>query len=263
MSGLRSLFGGGSSPTTTPDYTGLQIQTAVNTLPIPIVWGTSKLAPNVVWYNDFRTYYDGSSGKGGLFSSGNSNETTYSASIIMALCEGTIQGINKIWKGQSLYTLSGLGLTLFTGSTPQAPWSYVASTYPSQALGYEGTAYVCAANYGLGDDATLDNHNFEVQGLRCGSGYGQLQYNSSDSTGSGGGYGFVDADPALCVNDFLTSPQFGVGFPSGSIDATTLYTQGGGSDASYQTYCRAVGLALSPALTDQEQASSILGRWLQ
>jgi hypothetical protein len=263
MSGLKTLFGGNSSPTTTPDYTGLQIQTAVNTLPIPIVWGMSKLAPNVIWYNDFRTYYGGSSGKGGLFSSGNSNDTTYSASVIMALCEGAIQGINQIWKGQSLYTLSGLGLGLFSGSIPQAPWSYVASTYPSQALGYEGTAYVCAANYSLGDDATLDNHNFEVQGLRYGTGYGQLQYNASDGTGSGSGYAFVDADPALCVNDFLTSPQFGVGFPSASIDATTLYTQGGSSDASYQTYCRAIGLALSPALTDQEQASSILGRWLQ
>ena len=42
---------------------------------------------------------------------------------------------------------------------------------------------------------------------------------------------------------------------------TTLF--GSGGDASYQTYCRAVGLALSPALTDQERASSILGRWLQ
>ncbi len=56
MSGLKNLFGG-SNQTTTPDYTGLQIQTAVNTLPIPILWGTSKLAPNVIWYNDFQTYY--------------------------------------------------------------------------------------------------------------------------------------------------------------------------------------------------------------
>jgi hypothetical protein len=122
---------------------------------------------------------------------------------------------------------------------------------------------VCAENYNLGDTATLDNHNFEVQGLRYGSGYGQLQFNASDVAGNGSGYVFVDADPALIVSDFLTSPQFGVGFPSGSIDATTLFTQGGSNDASYQTYCRAIGLTLSPALTDQEQASSILQRWLQ
>ena len=260
MSGLRGLFGG--NQTTTPDYTGLQIQTAVNTLPIPIVWGMSKLAPNVIWYDGFQIIPPGGGGKGSLFSSGSSG-TTYSASVIMALSEGPIEGINQIWKGQSLYTLSGLGLSLFAGTTPQTPWSYVTSAYPSQALGYEGTAYVCAENYSLGDNATLDNHNFEVQGLRYGSGYGQLQFNSLDQIGTGSGYSFMDADPALCVEDFLTSVQFGVGFPSASIDATTLYTQGGSNDASYQTYCRAVGLALSPALTDQEQASSILQRWLQ
>ena len=71
----------------------------------------------------------------------------------------------------------------------------------------------------------------------------------------------VDADPSLVVSDFLTNAQYGVGFPQASIDATTLF--GSGGDASYQTYCRAVGLALSPALTDQERASCILGRWLQ
>ena len=271
MSGaLRSLYGGSSQAATTPDYTGLQIQTAVNTLPIPICWGMSKLAPNVIWYNDFQTHVSGggkSGGKGGLFSSGSSSVTyTYSAAVILALCEGPIAGINQVWKNQSEYTLGSLGLSLFGGTTPQSPWSYVSSSYPSQALGYEGTAYVCAPDYSLGDSATLDNHNFEVMGLRYGTGYGQIRY-TSETTLAGGNpapsTGFYDADPALIIADFLTSAQFGVGFPSGSIDATTLYAQGGSNDASYQTYCRAVGLALSPALTDQEQASSILERWLQ
>ena len=272
MSGaFKGLFGGNATATT-PDYTGLQIQTAVNTLPIPIVWGMSKVAPNVIWYNDFDTSYGNSGGKGSLFSS--QNETTYTASIILALCEGSVTGISSIYKGQSIYSLAGLGFSLFTGTDPQAPWSYVSSAHPSQALGYGGTVYVAAENYSLGDNATLDNHNFEMQGLRYGTGYGQTPYStyvadvySNIATGFWNGVnpstGFLDADPALCIEDFLTNAQFGVGFPSASVDATTLYTQGGGNDASYQTYCRAVGLALSPCLTDQEQASSILGRWLQ
>jgi hypothetical protein len=273
---MSGLFGGGQPTTTAPDYTGLQIQTAVNTLPIPIVWGMSKLAPNVIWYNDFQTY--GSGGKGGKGGGGGgggkyggSSQTTYSASVILALCEGPIVGINTIWKNESLYTLAGLGLSLFTGTDPQSPWSYVSSAYPSQALGYEGTAYVCAENYSLGDSATLDNHNFEVMGLRYGTGYGQIPYTSETGSYEYGlvagnpapATGYYDADPALCIEDFLTNAQFGVGFPSANIDATTLYTQGGGNDSSYQTYCRAIGFALSPCLTDQEQASSILARWLQ
>jgi hypothetical protein len=239
------------STAVTPDYTGLQIQTAVNALPIPIIWGESKVAPNVVWYNNFHSYPEsgGSGGKGGIFSSGNSTSGyTYTAAVIMALAEGPITGINQIWRDQSVYTLSQLGLSLFSGTTPQGEWGYLASAYPAQALAYQGTAFVCASNYNLSDSATLDNHNFEVEGFRYSSGYGP-------------GYGAVDADPSLAVSDFLTNPQYGVGFPAGSIDATTLF--GSGGDASYQAYCRAVGLALSPALTDQEQASSILARWLQ
>jgi Putative phage tail protein len=234
----------------TPDYTGLQIQTAVNALPIPIIWGESKLAPNVIWYNNFQSYAQGSGGgKGGIFHSGSSTTGyTYTAAVIMALAEGPIAGINQIWRDQSIYTLNGLGLTLFSGATPQSEWSYLASAYPSQALVYQSTAYVCASNYNLSNSATLDNHNFEVEGFRHGSGYGP-------------GYSAVDADPSLVISDFLTSAQYGLGFPAGSIDATALF--GSGGDASYQTYCRAIGLALSPALNDQEQASSILARWLQ
>lgn len=264
---MSGLFGGGSSQTTTPDYTGLQIQTAVSTLPIPLVWGTSRLAPNVVWYDNFQTQQagggKGTGGKGGLFGAGNGAATyTYSAAVIMALCEGPIVGINLIWKNQSVYSLTGLGLSLFAGTTPQSVWSYLAAAYPTQALAYQGTAYVCSSDYSLGDTATLDNHNFEIQGIFHGTGYGQLQYNAQDVVGSGAGYAFVDADPALIVADFLTNPQYGIGFPQASIDATALFSATGGNDASYQTYCRAIGLALSPALTDQEQASSILGRWL-
>ncbi len=269
-----SIFRGNKQQAITPDYTGLQIQTAVNALPIPIVWGMSKLAPNVIWYNNFRAIQQGSSsggGKGLFNSNGNSSQYDYTADVMMALCEGPIFGINQIWRGQSIYTLSSLGLTLFSGTTPQEVWPYLGSEValggvyeqvgillgsvftPTEvtgqiALAYQGTAYVAAANYDLTSSATLDNHNFEVEGFHFASGCGP-------------GYISDDADPAQVVNDFLTNSQFGVGFPSTSIDTTSLF--GASGDASYQTYCRAVGLALSPALTDAETASSVLSRWLQ
>jgi hypothetical protein len=247
MSGIRNIFGaGGSHPAVAPDYTGLQIQTAVNALPIPIVWGESKLAPNLIWYNNFRAIpqTSGSGGKGGGSGGGNVTGYSYVADIIMALCEGPIIGINQVWRGQSDYTLAQLGLGLFLGTTPQAEWSYLATSYPAQALAYQGTAYLAAPGYGLGSSATLDNHNFEVQSLFFGSGTNGL-----------------DADPAQVVNDFLTNAQYGIGFPSASINSATLF--GSSGDSSFQIYCAAIGLSLSPALTDQETASSILDRWLK
>src|ERR1700682_4108152 len=284
MSIFRS---GGSQPASTPDYTGLQIQTAVSALPIPIVWGTSKLAPNVIWYANFKAIPAGSSGGGGkgLFgggsssSSGNAGQHDYKADVILAICEGPITGIGDVWRGQSTTSLGALGLSLFLGSSTQPPLSYLetpaatssvvsilagiqpdvgeAALLGQVALAYQSTAYVAAAQYDLSGSATLDNHNFEVLGFLWATGHGQTPYTDVPGTTAI----FVDADPARVVSDFLSNPQYGVGFPAVSIDTTSLF--GSGGDASYQTYCRAVGLAFSPALTNAEAASGILNRWLQ
>ena len=86
-----------------PNFTSLQIQTSTSTLPIPIVWGRNKVSPNVIWFANFRAV-PGSSGKGiggkgGLVGGGASAESyTYSADLIMALCEGPIAGVGLVWK---------------------------------------------------------------------------------------------------------------------------------------------------------------------
>ena len=237
---MAALFGRPAS--TKPDFTGLQIQTATSTLPIPILYGQTKLAPNVVFYANFQTH-GVKSGKGGLFSSP-ATGYNYSADVIMALCEGPISGVGYVWRDQSTYTLANLGLTLFDGTTPQTAWSYLTTAYPTQALAYQGTAYVCAANYQLGSSAAIGNHNFEIIGTLAG-------------TGVNG----IDCDPAQVIYDFLTNAQYGAGFAAGSINMATLY--GSSGDASLQTYCKAMGIAISPLLSSPEQGSSILTRWLQ
>jgi len=230
------------SPNVKPDYTGLQIQTSTSTLPIPVVWGQNKLAGNVLWYDNFQTL-GGPGGKGGLFGN-NGNGYSYSADLIIGLCEGQIEGIQYIWKDQSIYIMSDLGLSLENGNASQVAWSYVTTNYPAQALGYRGVAYVFAPSYQLGDSAAIGNHNFEVQGVLKGTGYN--------------GY---DADPAQVIYDFLTNAQYGCGFNPASIAMTTLY--GSSGDSSLQSYCAAQGVCISPVLSTQEQASSILTRWLQ
>jgi Putative phage tail protein len=241
-----------------PDYTSLQLQTSVSILPVPIVWGQNRISPNVIWYANFQAIPSGSGkgigGKGGLFGGGAGAagaDYTYTADIIMALCEGPLSamgilgnGIGVIWKDLALYTESELYLGSYSGATPQPVWPYLAETYPNNALAYQGTAYLWGAGYNLGDSASIGNHNVEVYGPFAG-------------TGANG----IDADPALVINDFLTNAQYGAGFNPASIDSTTLF--GSGGDASLQSYCKAMGLAFSPALVSQEQASSILARWLQ
>jgi hypothetical protein len=249
---MTSFFGGSNAPTSTaPNYTGLQVQTSVATLPIPIVWGSAKAAPNLIWYNGFHSLPGpGGHGKGGGPPSG-SQQPLYFADIILALCEGPIQGVGTIWRGQTASNAAALGLGVFVGSNPQTVWNYLATHYPAQALAYQSTAYLAGASYLLTSAATIDNHNVEIWGLRYGTGWNRSSYPNNA----------VDADPALIINDFLTSTQFGVGFPAASIDTTALF--GAGNDASVQTWCRVNGLCLSPTLNSQEPASSVLQRWLQ
>jgi hypothetical protein len=163
----------------------------------------------------------------------------------MGLCEGPITSINNVYTGSlTPVTFASTNLTLFDGTTPQAPWSYLVSNYPSQVLGYPGLAYVCEVRYDLGSSASVGSNSFEVHGPLYG-------------TGVNG----VDADPAQVIYDFLTNSQYGVGFPPSSISMTNLLSNSG--DSSYQTYCWATGLAISPVLSSQETGLSILSRWLQ
>src|SRR5579885_1150419 len=104
---MSGLFGS-SVKNVTPDYTGLQTQTAVNTLPVPILWGMTKIAPNVIWYNNFQQHQGpGGTVKSCWFATG-SHTVNYTADVIMALCEGPISSINTIWRGQSIYYLAEL-----------------------------------------------------------------------------------------------------------------------------------------------------------
>ena len=231
-----------------PDYTALQIQTSTSILPIPIVWGQNRVAPNLIWYANFQAVAGGGGkgigGKGGLVGGGaaSSSDYTYTADLMMALCEGPINDIGLVWNNLSIYALAELGLGSYNGTTPQATWPYLAEFYPSNALAYQGTAYLWGAGYDLGNSASIGNLNVELYGILSGSGVNG-----------------VDANPALVIQDFLTNTQYGVGFNPASIDAGSLFT----NPNSLQAYCRAMGYAFSPVLISQEPASSILTRWLQ
>lgn len=241
----------GNQPLTTTDYSGLQVQTTSGALPVPIVYGQNMLSPNCVWYNNFQQHPSNGKGgsKGGGGGKGAQQTYVYSCSIILALCEGPIAngpngGLGTILNGSPPgFAFSALNAELFTGTTPQTPWSYTTADYPSQALGYPGIAYFASSTFWLGSSASVGSYNIEVYGILHGTGFNG-----------------VDADPSQVIYDFLTNAQYGVGFPAAAINGAALY---GNNSASYQAYCFATGLAISPVMTNQEMASSVITRWLQ
>ena len=246
MSFLRTA----SQPAATPVYTGLQLQTSSGAIPIAIVYGTTKIAPNVLWNGNFQAHSSSSKsgGKGGGGGKGSSNPSTYSTAIIFGLCEGPISNVSAVWDNSTITPLANVASmsspNFLNGTTPQGVWSYFTTNFSSQALAYNGTALVVDYQISLGYSATVNSYSFELQAVLIGSGFN--------------GY---DADPALVIQDFLTNAQYGVGFPAASIDATKLLGSSGNS--SYQSYCKAAGLAFSPAIVDQQAANAILARWLQ
>ena len=136
--------------------------------------------------------------------------------------------------------LTHLNLVLFNGAAGQAPWNWMISNFPGQALGYTQLAYVGSALFDLGSAGVIPNLSFEIQG-RC--------------TFPGGG---ADANPADIINDILTNSLDGVlGFSSTYLPSTSE-TFGLGSAGELYTYCAANGILLSPALDTQSDARTII-----
>src|SRR5579863_1563250 len=142
---------------------GLQIQSSVLGKVVPIIYGSTRVAGNLIDYDDFAQSGGGGKGGGKGALSGKGANNKFIASIMIALCEGPIIGYGLLWFNKSIEPVSQI-FTEFLGTYPQAPWPTWLSRHPNKALGYTGIAYVAAADYGLGNSASLPNFNFEIFG---------------------------------------------------------------------------------------------------
>lgn len=275
---MSHLFG--SRPKVIPEFTGLQVNTSVQVLPIPILYGSPRVAINLIYYNGFFFILKKSGGKGLLSGGKGAKQAEYFASFAAAIGEGTLGDIKIIYQDQSVYTLGTFpsnGMSYFNGTPTQPPWPFVVSLWPVDARTYKDTAYLAFANAQLDSSATVPQLNIVVAGLFAGSSplnnstikISTGQYNSSGQPISFIGdipLGDADADPAQVIYDFLTNERYGATFPAEFIDTSTLFTLANGwdpsiGDTTLSTFCQAVGLAWSVALENVESANSVLDRW--
>jgi hypothetical protein len=240
---MGGLFGGGKSTSTTDQVlAGIQIQTSSYGGVLPIVYGTSRIPGNLVDYDDFTPIPHTTTiqtGKGGGGSSVSNTTYTYTAGVILALCEGPITAINQVWRDKEIGSLSGYGFTFYQGTRPQTAWPTWGSKHPTKAIGYNGMALICHAAIDLGGSGAMKNHSFEVIGLLA----TQQDPNATAA---------YDAKPSDIIPDFLTNPYYGAGWNLAQI--ADLVTGAG----SYATYCQAMGFVLSPAFTEQKPAAAHL-----
>lgn len=236
-------MGGKSSTITSAEerILSLQVQRSSQGLTLPVIYGRTRVAGNLVWYGDFvaiehkATTRQGGKGGGGVKQVDISY--TYEAAVMLALCEGEIQGVGRIWRDKEKFdSLAQLRLTLMRGGDEQPLWTHLQQAkHQDQALNYSGTAYLCSPNYELTKSAQIYQHNFEV--------IGKLGYSGN----------IPDANPREIVLDLLTNQRYGCGFPSQNIGDTDRYSN----------YCRAVGIFLSPAYTEQGEAQRNISELLE
>ena len=247
---MGSLFGS-SQGTQTVRYTGINLSTSTQGIPIPVGWGRNRSGSNIIWYNGFSSVVSKQSagGKGG---SGGASTYLYSTAVILAIGEGPINSVVRVWSNKDTTTLAALNLTAYLGTQAQTAPSFISSNYSAQAVSYSRTAYLFSSKYSLGSSPNLPSHNFEV---------------SWHLDGSMAGYN--DANPAEIIYDLLTNTVYGLGFPAASIDMPSLGLTPGTpptaitSGAGYWVYCAATALLMSPMLNTLEQVTTILQRWAQ
>ena len=185
------LFHRGKNTTSRADMIAdFQINTASYGEVVPEILGTTRVSGNIIDYEDFTAHEHKTTTRTGK--GGGSKHTdisyTYTVAAAIALCEGPIAGIGKVWKDKEVfqYPNENIQLTLFNGAVAQAPWPYMTSKHPDKALPYSGLAYM-AGVVDLGDRGSLPQYNFEV--------YGKLR-----DTGDG-----VDVNPADYIEHVLQS----------------------------------------------------------
>lgn len=160
---------------TGPRLDNLSVQDSRYGAGIPIIYGTARIAGNVIWSTDLiQTTHSNSltGGKGGSLGGGASTTTyTYSVHCAVGICAGPIGAVTTIWADSTIIYQNGVwtaGLmdsaTIYNGSATQAPDPFIQSILGSGNVpGYHGLAYIVFDNLQLANFGNrLPNLTFEV-----------------------------------------------------------------------------------------------------
>jgi len=123
----------------------LTLTTSTEGAVIPRVYGRMRIGGNIIWATDF-TETVNTTTQGGGKGGGPKVTTTaylYSASFAVALCEGPITDIGRIWADGKPLDLSGVTWRFYKGNETQMPDPFIEARMGAGfAPAYRGTAYV-------------------------------------------------------------------------------------------------------------------------
>lgn len=148
----NALFGasGQSRAVEGPRLSDLQVTGSTEGAPIPRIYGRARVGGQVIWATEFdeeviRSSQASGAGKGGALGGGGTRTTEYRyyANFAVALCEGPITRIGRVWADGREIELSRLVWRLYTGTQTQEPDSLIAARDGADnAPAYRGVAYI-------------------------------------------------------------------------------------------------------------------------
>ncbi|MBY6055375.1 glycoside hydrolase/phage tail family protein [Leisingera daeponensis] len=123
----------------------LTVTTSTEGSVIPRVYGRSRVGGNIIWATDFREEITETTQGGGKGGGPSVTSTTYNyyASFAVALCDGPITGIGRIWADGDLMDLENATYRVYLGTEDQSPDTFISSKMGAdQTPAYRGTAYI-------------------------------------------------------------------------------------------------------------------------
>ncbi|WBU57542.1 baseplate multidomain protein megatron [Paracoccus sediminicola] len=136
----QRLLGAGAQAVETGRIDRLRLQTTGEGVAVPRIWGQMRMPGHVIWAAPLSEV---SSREGG--GKGNGPEMRrigYRLSLALALCEGPILGVGRVWADGREIAPGDLNLRVYTGGDDQLPDPVIAAHEGADAPAYRGTAYV-------------------------------------------------------------------------------------------------------------------------
>lgn len=164
----QALLGGRTRNVEGPRLSELHITASTEGAAIPRIYGRVRLGGQVIWATPFEeqvvTSSAGGSGKGIGGGGAQTTQYRYFANFAVALCEGVISGIGRMWADGSEIDRSQITHRIYTGSDAQEADSLIAARDGAElAPAYRGTAYVVFERLALANFGNrLPQLSFEV-----------------------------------------------------------------------------------------------------
>ncbi|MFV0473522.1 MAG: glycoside hydrolase TIM-barrel-like domain-containing protein [Pikeienuella sp.] len=136
----QKLLGQGSRSVPTGRLERIRFQNAGEGEPIPRLFGLMRVGGQVIWASRFAEHVD-ESREGGKGGGPTRRNYRYSVSFAVALCEGRIQRIGRVWADGTEISLSDYRHRLHRGGENQRPDALI-EAIEGAAPAYRGIAYI-------------------------------------------------------------------------------------------------------------------------